>query len=283
MGKRKWRPRGGSPLDLPPSPSPIERRIKEHLAALPSALSHPTVPIVLGAVVELVGRDDLLFRSYGLLIVALWLSFDLWIAVLKRGSRWRFVLGTTGTNACLIVVMISMRWGMKDKLQDQREDVFRNLAASVVVPTSNNPYWSSFTVRNNGSTSIGKREIKCSPIIFTHTNGDIALDHGSSEAFPMTYAEMKPGNAETSQCLALIGPSDPQCLDAVLSIDYSLTTQPNTDQRKQWRFYAVQSAGAFQWAEEPVDEPRSYCALYMNKQTQQDYLKRVPGLFKPPS
>jgi hypothetical protein len=147
----------------------------------------------------------------------------------------------------------------------------------VVLPPSNNPYWSNFTIRNGGDTSIGKRDITCSPIMYTHSDGTIGLEvTGFDEQFPVTNAEMGPGGAETNNCLALIGPSDARCLDVMLTINYVLVTQPKLQQIKQWRFVATAANGLFQWQEQPIGEPHSYCTLYLNPKAQQEYMSKPP-------
>jgi len=201
----------------------------------------------------------------------------LWSYILQKKTQWRFVVGATGTSILLVFSMKCMSWNINDELRGELADVYKNLEASVSMPATNNPYFARFAVRNGGSTSIGKREIRCTPVMITHASGTIGLTAGGmAETFGMTHAEMEPGNAETDTCIAGVGPADPGCFDVIVAIVYRLSTQPDTPQVKRWRFVGIPQNGIFQWDEQPVGEKRSYCALYLNKEAQAAYLREVP-------
>lgn len=280
MGRKKaqWKPRAGASLESKErGDSRVEAWVKTKLAHVPKFLTHPLVAIVVGFVIAYGGPEDLLLKGIGFVAIALWLSFDLWSHVLQKGTQWRFVVGATGTSILLMLAMGCMYWNLNDKLKDQLADAYKNLEASVSMRATNNPYFSGFTVRNGGSTSIGRREIRCTPIMISRTNGTIAVTAtGMAEVFPMTHAEMEPGNAETDMCIAGLGPVDPGCFDVIVAIVYHLSTQPDTQQVKRWRFVGVPWNGIFQWEEQPVGEARSYCALYLNKEAQAAYFREVP-------
>ena len=98
-----------------------------------------------------------------------------------------------------------------------------------------------------------------------HAGSDGGAEHGSfidtgvQLLFPASNAELNAGNSETDTCLAIMQVPNPACLDVKVGISYALTDQPAVYDERTWRFVALQSAGVYQWHEQPVDEPHSYC------------------------
>jgi hypothetical protein len=270
---RRWEPRGGAPLIGRQAPGKIERAAVSAASRVPKLFLHPAVAIVLGALITFAGRGELRLRATGIVLIAIWLAADLWAWVPTKGYGWRFVAGWSGTSVLLIAAMGIMWWWLDAKLEDQEDDVFANLRASVVVPPSGDPYSSKFTVRNgSGSVAIGDRTIECIPILFTDVRGWVLnfrdiFPNGISEVWPSPQAELGPGNAETDPCLIgiLIRDWPPSCLDTILDVRYSIVTQPAIARHKRFRFVATSANGQWQWDEQPVDLNGTYCSSFIRR------------------
>ena len=98
MPKQVWRPRHGRPLMEKRAPSRIERAALCVVNKVPKVFLYGPVVIVIGVLIPFSGHRELLFRSAGMALLALWLAGDLWWWLLKNGSVWRFVIGWTGTQ-----------------------------------------------------------------------------------------------------------------------------------------------------------------------------------------
>jgi len=266
-----WRPRNGLRLSaIDNRPPKAEIVAQQLLGKIPKIFLYPVWGLLVAALIAIVGRGELLLKSVGLILVAVWLAVDFWAWLIKKHRRWTYVIGWTSTSLLFIGVMSIMWWWLDGKLQDQRENVQANLSATATVPPSNHPYWSTFTVRNGGATGIGGRAILCSPVLQVGENGSV-LSPGLLERFPVTEAELAAGNSESATCLAGVRTPSPRCIDMELEIRYALTTQPNATDLQKWRFVAMPSAGIYQWHEQPVEEPHSYCAKYLSAEEKKFY------------
>jgi hypothetical protein len=256
----------------------VQHKSMAVLSAIQTKLPHPVFGIVIAFLIAFTGRGALTLRSWGLLLIVAWLAVELWVWLLPQQDKYniKYAFGWTATSAMLIGMMGIMWWWMDGILKDQQEDVQLKLSATVALPAANGPYFSKFTVRNGGSTGIGKRTISCDPVLLVASSGNLAIPRGFAEVFPTTSAEMDPGNAETDTCLALMATRLPDCIDTLLNIRYSLVTQPKIVQEKTWRFVAIPSAGIYQWDEQPVGEPNSYCDKYLSPQERNLMLRAKP-------
>src|SRR5258708_29809116 len=115
MARSRWLPRHGEKIEKPWSPGPLHRTIQSYLAKVRTVLPHPVWGIVVATLLAFSGRGELLLRSLGLLLIAVWLSIDLWAWLLAKRTRWKFVMGWTATSAMLISVMGIMWWWLDGK------------------------------------------------------------------------------------------------------------------------------------------------------------------------
>src|SRR5271170_4245516 len=74
------------------------------LARIKSKLPHPLVGIVVATLIAFSGRSELTLRSYGILLIALWLAIDFWAWLLPRPSKYdmKYVFGWTFTSFLFI-------------------------------------------------------------------------------------------------------------------------------------------------------------------------------------
>jgi len=143
--------------------SALEKQFRTFFDKSPSFLFKPWWAIIVGTLIEFTGPSSLQIRSFGLLIVGLWLSMDLWKWLLHKATRWKFVIGWTSTNLLLVAVMAVM-WGwMKRNLQNIREQALRNIKIDYSIPagSTNNPLGSMFTVTNNSTEVLSPSRPWC--------------------------------------------------------------------------------------------------------------------------
>jgi hypothetical protein len=227
-------------------------------------LPHPIWGIVAATLLAFVGPEYLLWRSVGLLIITVWLAVEFlaWWLPKRHLGRLRWMFGVTTASLMFIGMMVVMHWWMVGELQDQRDDVFRNLILSANMPQgSNNPFESIFTVTNSGGVGISKRRIACMPVTFTTVLGKKHTFKNIRFLFPGAWdVELLPGHSESDRCL--LGWQTPSvCLDIELEVAYELVTQPTVTQRQLSRFVAYLIGNRFEWHEQPADRIDSYCQV----------------------
>jgi len=113
-GRRRWRPRQGRPLVDTRGPGTIELRAASIVSKVPKLLYGP-VALGVGVLVAFSGREELQLHCYGVLFVAIWLAFDLWVWLLGNGTKWRFAVGWTLSNLLLIAWMAFVGWSISTK------------------------------------------------------------------------------------------------------------------------------------------------------------------------
>jgi hypothetical protein len=298
--RSRWRPRHGILLPTKPNPSAMELWITPYLERIPPVFLHPTVGIVVGALIAFVGRDNLRLRSCGFLFIAIWLCVDMWIALLKATWKWKFIVGWTGTSLSLIAVMGTMWWGLNEKLADQRDDVFQHLVINhhSDVGKESDVLATIFTVTNNSNYAVsGKHQLVCD-VTSAVGNGQTSVLTDVWQAFtpdPVTrewkgmfgtgspdmawqYIAVGPplgpnGDTETyEQCLIMARfTNDTNCIDLTLIFWYSLETQPDLRQGKEYRIVGTVDGAQFVWRPQPVKSQANFCRSFYPK----DYDERV--------
>lgn len=278
---RTWKPRDGGQIDSPKLFEAWAVWISRILDRAPAFLLKPWVGIAVGALITITGRSDLEIRSAGLLLVAVWLSIDLWAWLLHKESRWRFVVGWTCTSGFLILAMAVMYWWLGGKLQEQRSDVFDGLRVANFSPpeSKDDPMLTRFSVINDGHYPIsGHHRIYCRiNFAISNTGGMIkgiivsqnenGLWYVPQTIPPLWTMPIKStiwagGDSETAQCLGLFSfDSGSRCVDMTLTLSYSLQSQPKLEQRKSFRFVAnkAESGNSFYWYPEPIEDKNNYC------------------------
>ncbi len=233
-------------------------RVLAVLVQVQRKLPHPLVGIAIGTLIAFTGRSDLVLRSLGMTAIFLWLSVDFWVWLLPKPDKYKlkYAFGWTATYAMLFVVVGIMWWWLDGKLQEQREDVFQNLSASVKIPASLNVFKSVVTVTNNGKKIIGKHRLFCNINSLV-----VEGDEGMRGVSPTVIVPLRSsaetiapgGDAESDMCLNSIDPGGKSfvCGDIVVAMLYSLETQPQITEDKQFRFVIFK--GQTEWTKDPIN------------------------------
>src|SRR5712692_2450882 len=289
-----WRPRLGAKLsEIDKNPNTVELSAKHVLGKVPKVFLHPVWGILVAAFLTFSGRGEMQLRGIGLVLVAMWLSVDLWAWLILKRWKWRFVIGWVITSLMLIGAMGIMWWWPDGKLEDQRAEVFQKLSAShQAMPAAKeefDPLFTLFTVTNDSSYTIsGKHALICYVNLAVGANGYSRLDNiwesvdGKTMMFGAavdqfrdfipTLEPLQPGgDAQTDQCLKVIGfERGVACVDVTLIFWYSLETQPLYKQEKDFRFIAqreFRSSGHgkpdFVWYSEPIGSKRDFCRQFI--------------------
>jgi hypothetical protein len=266
----QWRPRHGASLMERRKVGRIEHRARDLARRVPKAFLYPPVAIVLGVLIVFSGRGELLLRSWGALLIGLWLAFDLWAWLLKKEENlfsFKFVIGWTGTSFILIGVMGIMWWWMDGKLRDQRDNVHEKLVLSVLLPPGEaDPVASLFTVTNNSSNEIASYSAYClinkimydKTVVQAHPPNDWTFaQRAKSSPFPLHNG----GGSDSFSCLDrnIIG-YDFKCADVTMKVNYNLAIDDDgTLATKDFRFVTGSNQGRFQWMEKNPEDTQIYC------------------------
>ncbi len=107
------------------------------------------------------------------------------------------------------------------------------------------------------------------PLLFMMTwMSQINLDREHEDTVRNSYLESSPGaafpvlgfgDAETEECLPVVGLPQALCFDVVLSIDYELVSQPGIHRSKQFRFVGAYHNRIFEWRSKSLKYPASKC------------------------
>jgi hypothetical protein len=272
-GKNAWRPRHGKSL----MPKSLRNRYEELAASIlkkgPKKLFwYPVVAIVIGTALAFAGHLEVPIRSVGILLLALWLSVDLWIVLLgstvshKRLRVWRYVIGWTATSTLLIGTMVVMYWLLSVMLKEATDDSYYNLRATVTLPVSGDPFESQFTFTNGGRHVINTYQIRCGVNVL-RTIPLNQIDQSVSDSKTDVYTTpLKPGgDAVTSLCLESIGDLvkglhlELQCADISPYFLFTVDSWP-WGIYKPFRFAVYKSGNSYQWESISVDDKRLHCA-----------------------
>jgi hypothetical protein len=285
---KSWRPRQGIKLTVETPPGWIERTAVKHIGKLPKIFLYGPVALIVGWLLAVSGRGELKSKSIGAALLALWLAIDLWHLLLQRNwRRWRFVFGWTGTSLLIIGWMCLVYVWINGVLQDQREDVYGSLDISEHLDPGKNQNWTEFTLVNKSAFALsGRRQLVCydnlavgnsgtssirgmwlSFILDTKTGQPIRGVMGSGPQqtlwndIPIGPRLRGGGDSETySNCANLVGfATETDCLDMTLTLWYSLDTQRDLPQHKEFRFIGTLNSGEFEWTRRAVDLPASPC------------------------
>lgn len=281
--RQPWRPREGKSLSEQPMPGTMQRKILSLFARVPKVFLYPVWGIVVAALITFSGRAELQLRSYGLVLIAMWLVVDLWAWLLPKNTRWRFVVGWSGASVLLIGVMVIMWWWLDGKLKDQRDDVFAHLTPNhnLVLGEEDDPMHTMFTVSNNSAYDISRRHgITCFTNFVVGNSGTSYnrwtaswIDNGSMvfsgtvhtfDRPPASSPLLAGGDATTDPCLKTWGfVHGTDCADITLIFWYTLENQPDFKQEKKFRFIANKGkTGEFSWVPEPLESRDNYCLKY---------------------
>lgn len=223
------------------------------------------------------GRGELWLKSLGILLAALWLIVDLWFRLLPTTKQWKVLLGWTGTNVLLILVMVAMYWWLDGKLKDQLDDVMSKLAVNAY--SEPNSIESMFSVTNGGQTDIGYHDVYC--IVNFEGFSEHAAVTGGRDRYQMVKSDTPlraGGGMVTSPCISGFEGNPPLlCADITVVVEYALITQPTELQKKRQRFYGRYNGQGLKWYGEPVDTPGDFCGgprAWLGEKVWQEMLSR---------
>ncbi len=246
---------------------------------------HGAFPLAIGILLAATGSSAMMYRFVGLLICALWFSLDvgIWIAKANRTEFWKHWLFCATTYLWFLFAMLAMEGILKTSLADERNDVFQNLMLqhSLISGSEDDPMRTMFTVKNNSHYDISrKHQLNC----YTHlavSMGDAEVSNISSRRLPVGWeCGLIPrilsdsilshgGDGQSEDCLGWYNfekAGGTSCADVDVVFWYSLQSQPDFDQEKKFRLVAYRGKdGRFQWLEQPVDKPGSFCEQYIPK------------------
>jgi hypothetical protein len=225
---------------------------------------HWFFPILVGTAVTASGHSSMLVRSYALAFCALFLSLDVGLWLFDR--PWKiWTKAISFSAACCLwscLAMGVMYWFLSSTLEDEEADAEHNLTAEVSLPPSGDPIQSLFAVRNGGSTTIAKHDIRCFANGLVGNNGTSILKDYSLQA-QWYDGSLPPGDSDTVQCLIVDGfANGVVCLDLTLDVRYKLETQEDVEKMHSFRFVGLYDQGKFFWVKQPVNTPGTFCAKY---------------------
>jgi hypothetical protein len=236
-------------------------------------------PIVIATAITITGHSYMAIRSVALLACALWVALDMGIYLSEK--KWalcsKAITFSAAWSLLFCGAMGIMYWFTASTLEDQRSDVFAKLTAAAYFSPGGDPFFSSFTVTNGGSTDIGKHVMGCQMNLVVSSDGSAATGPGfvsivgntshirnTLEQLPEIETPiLSGGDAQTDTCLSPVGlGGSVECMDVNVHLLYFLATQPNTKQVKVFRFVAergLRAGDQLVWHNQPVLSKQSYC------------------------
>jgi len=242
---------------------PLPPRHSAVVAMARAIFLHPVVALILGVLIAFAGRGEVLARSIGIALIALWLIIDLWwwmreSAIVQEAlGRYYYIFGCTVTSGALILAMGAMYFFLNQQLKDEQVEVQEKLYGTVSVAVSGDPIYSIITIINDSRVDIGAHNIKC---ILNGALFSGGIFFGPNiEMFPFTSISnhlRANGDKWSGTCLNLISlPQKPLvCADLTIIAEYVLEDQPKLIKHKRFRYVTQRSVNRYAWYGEPVDE-----------------------------
>lgn len=247
---------------------------------------HGTIPILLGGAVTATGHSQMLVRSLAVVICAVWLSLDIgvWLSEAKWSEHWKGLAFCASSSVLCCLAMGIMYWFLASTLEDQRNETLQHLTAEhhLVPGEEDDPMHTMFSVNNGGTNVISRKHgITCLTNLAVGNNGTSEsrgisswIDNGQMVISGLAHTFDRPpassvllpgGDAQTDQCLKVWGfANGTDCADVTVIFWYSLDSQPDIHQEKDFRFVAYKSkTGQFSWYGETISEPKTYCERYL--------------------
>jgi hypothetical protein len=181
----------------------------------------------------------------------------------RENVKWNILV----TALIVVSVLACLSAIRQDQRQSEQNDVYDALSAKISLPASKVNLDSTFTIRSNGHHEIGKHTLFCRIIsgVAQHseiTNNSVAYDAGTDNP-------IEPGgDAQSQSCIKkasmkfMVSP-DPflSCMDVVVGIQYSLTSQPDASKQKEFRFVS-ESDRDYVWYQQPLSLKQSPCERF---------------------
>jgi hypothetical protein len=270
MPRQSWKPRHGKPLMEKPQRGWLEHQSAFIAKRVPTFFLDPRWGILIGACITFVGRAELQLRSIGILLMAVWLIVDLWAWILRRRVEprrqrfWhsvKFMVGWTATSVLLVAVMLTMLWGIGQKLDDQQSSVYQKLTATVELPPSGDPVESFFTIKNGSEVDISDDDTVCRINFASYDSGNVQSNTKDFLLGRPKAPLLAGDDGKSDFCAALRSEPDKlTCADVTWEYHYTISTQPQVWKSKPFRFATYKFGDRFLWHSEPTSETRSPCA-----------------------
>lgn len=222
---------------------------------------------MLAAAVMWLGKSDLKHHTIELLGLATLASIDLWVWVLKWKSLWKYVFGWGGMSLFLLIVSLTIWWGINDKLEVERNEVKENLFIGATLPPGlASPLGSFFQIVNKGKTDIDSGyKIVCEInymmadhiVIKSNPPHDPTFSHVGKVADAVLSSG---GGSDSVACLSdYIYAPDFRCADVTIKVMYFVEGDMRFKQEKSGRFATGRNGTSFQWYPKNTEDSSWYC------------------------
>lgn len=174
-----------------------------------SILAHPITPIIAAALLTWGIPENLNAAKWALLFVSAWACVDLYGPVSARltGSRWRSICLCLAFEAVGMGLILTYSFLLKNKFAIDEQQTFDSLKAQAYVSPADDPFYSVFTIANNGTQEIGKHRIGCHVNLVTGQHGGFLRNF--NEIVTEFNTNLEPGgDADSSECLQAVVPAD---------------------------------------------------------------------------
>lgn len=169
-----------------------------------------------------------------------------------------------------------MSWLLNLKLEELRDDTFRNLTAQIEMPAAGDVMNSFFILSNGGKTRISHMDF-CGVHLIV---GNAALVGRLSVAASLVenHSLGPGGESQSTQCLQLFSQTvgTVNCADVEFWTQYSLETDPTKQEEKYFRFAGYRESSQFIFAphlasgrNENKEDDLRYCGAYLTAQGRQ--------------
>jgi hypothetical protein len=182
------------------------------------------------------------------------------VASEREYLKWNILI-----TALIVVSVLACLSAMRqDQRQSEQSDVHDRLSAEISLPASKANLDSTFTIRSNGHHEIGKHSLFCRIVLGVAPHTEISNNSIAYDA--ETDNPLEPGgDAESQSCIKnasvkfMVGPDTfLSCMDVIVGIQYSLTSQPDANKEKEFRFVSESDRG-YVWSQQPLSLKQSPC------------------------
>lgn len=246
------------------------------VANIRKILDHPIVPLALGVGVIMKGPYDLVIRGIALVILGLWLIYDIGQYIKKKqwGNQWKIGFFCFVILATFLAIVEIQHATKEHRLEEEQENVYSRLSANMYLPPDGDVYLSELRIVNGGSVGLAKHRIICGVKRLITTGGggivnlgewvDPKTDRGGIITGGNPSMDNTPihagGDAESNACLSLLTWATPvKCADVVVGVMYTLESQPQIIKVKPFRFVAKRYGDGPMWSQQPYEYEGSYC------------------------
>lgn len=249
-----------------PTPSPSENSSTRILDAL---AGHWLTPTIMGAVLTFTGPGNILIQVPVLLLCGVWICCDVWVLIKKHSMKlglWKNLLVSLSCSVILCAASGISIWLIGQSFDKEQKETRVGLVANALSPPTLSPLESIFTIANGSTHQIGGHSFKCGINLVVYNQGNGFLSQFSTTKQDFFDGKIE-GNGDTQsyKCLDLFKATREQmdCLDVVAHFEYSIETQPNITETKEFRFVADKEDG-FVWTKQPLNDPKQYCLDHMS-------------------